>query len=289
MSLEELLKPVPGVQPTRSGIYLWRYLPNAGAAALFLILFLATFLYISWKIWRTGARFCIVFAIGCFMEMVGYGVRAGARSKTGKLMPFCIQNTFILIAPVLFAATIYMMLGRVIIHTGGVRHSLVNPAKITLVFVLGDFLSFVVQCGGAGMSVVQNAELSKWSERIVVIGLLIQIIMFALFCVIAVVFHRRLRRAPTSPFLDADETLGHWRWEADLYLLYAVSFLIMVRSVFRTIEYCQGHTGYALSHEWTLYVFDALLMFAVAAIFAWKFPGHLQHQGGRDQVNINMK
>ncbi len=61
-----LLEPVPGVEPTKGGYYLWRYVPNKGAAVLFLLLFLASLLFISWKIWKTRARFCIVFAIGCF-------------------------------------------------------------------------------------------------------------------------------------------------------------------------------------------------------------------------------
>lgn len=70
MSTEGLMEPVPGVDPTRGGLYLWRYVPNVGAAALFLVLFMASFLYISWKIWRTRAFFCIVFAVGCFSELL---------------------------------------------------------------------------------------------------------------------------------------------------------------------------------------------------------------------------
>jgi hypothetical protein len=112
--------------------------------------------------------------------MVGYGVRAEVKNKTNKVMPFVIQNIFILIAPVLFAAAIYMMLGRVISRAGGAHHSPLKPSKITLIFVLGDVFSFIIQGGGSGMSVIQNAELSKWSGRIVVIGLLIQIISFGL-------------------------------------------------------------------------------------------------------------
>lgn len=202
--------------------------------------------------------------------MVGYGVRAGARNNTGKLMPFCIQNMFILIAPVLFAATIYMMLGRIIVGTGGERHSLIRPSKITLIFVSGDILSFIIQGGGGGMSAVQDVNVVKWAERLVIIGLFVQIVMFATFCVLAIVFHTRMRRSPVS----ITEVKG-LTWEEDLYFLYAVSALIMVRSIFRVVEYIQGHTGYLLSHEWTLYVFDSLLMFVVAVLFCWKFPGHL--------------
>lgn len=202
--------------------------------------------------------------------MVGYGVRAGARNNTGKLMPFCIQNMFILIAPVLFAATIYMMLGRIIVGVGGERHSLIRPSKITLIFVSGDVLSFIIQGGGGGMSAVQDVHVVEWAERLIIIGLFVQIVMFALFCVLAVVFHRRMRRSPVAIV----ESKG-LSWEVDLYFLYVVSALIMVRSIFRVVEYIQGQTGYLLSHEWSLYVFDSLLMFAVTVLFCWKFPGHL--------------
>lgn len=68
MGNSSLLDPVDGVEPTKGGYYLWRYAPNKGAAALFLILFLASFFYICWRIYKTRARFCIVFAVGCFCK-----------------------------------------------------------------------------------------------------------------------------------------------------------------------------------------------------------------------------
>ncbi|RSL79118.1 hypothetical protein BHE90_006586 [Fusarium euwallaceae] len=270
MSIEGLLKPVPGVEPTKGGAYLWRYVPSVAGAVIFLLLFMVSFLYISWKIWRTRAYFCIVFAIGCFLEMVGYGVRAGAHKKTGKIMPYCVQNMFILIAPALFAASIYMVLGRIIMSVRAEKHSMVKPSRLTKLFVLGDVLSFMVQGGGAGMGVVQNQSVAKWAERIVIAGLLIQIIVFGLFCAVAVVFHRRMKRAPTAASIGSLVP-----WESTLYMLYGVSILIMIRSVFRVIEYAQGYTGYSLSHEWTLYVFDSLLMWIVTLIFAWRFPSQL--------------
>lgn len=66
MSIEDLAESVPGVESIKGGIYLWRYVLSVAAAAIFLVLFLGTFLFTCWKIWRTRAYFCIVFAIGCF-------------------------------------------------------------------------------------------------------------------------------------------------------------------------------------------------------------------------------
>ncbi|KAM5352940.1 hypothetical protein ACJ41O_005662 [Fusarium nematophilum] len=271
MSTDGLLEPVPGVKPTKGGYYLWRYLPSVGAAVLFLLLFLASFLFISWKIWRTRTKFCIVFAIGCFFQVIGYGARAGAHSKTERIMPYAVQNMFIIIAPVLFAASIYMVLARIINSIRAEKYSMIRPTKLTKTFVLGDVLSFLIQGGASGMMVVQNPNMVKWGERIIILGLMVQVVMFALFCAIAVVFHRRMRRAPTAESLD-----GLIPWEESLVMLYAVSILIMVRSIFRVVEFAQGYTGYALSHEWTLYVFDSLLMWLVTVLFAWRFPDRLK-------------
>ncbi|KPM36697.1 hypothetical protein AK830_g9860 [Neonectria ditissima] len=269
-----LLDPVPGVEPTKGGLYLWRYHPNKGAAVLFLLLFLATFLYICWKIFKTKAKFCIAFAVGCFFEVVGYGARISAGSKTGKLMPFVIQNMFILVAPALLAASVYMTLGRIITSIRAEKHSMIRPKRLTKTFVTGDILSFVIQGGASGLMVVQKPGLSIWGERMVIIGLLVQVIMFALFAAIAVVFHRRMRRNPTTDSFD-----GLIPWESALHMLYAVSLLIMVRSIFRVVEYAQGQGGYSLMHEWTLYIFDSLLMFIVAVLFGWRFPSDLEPRG----------
>lgn len=51
-----------------------------------------------------------------------------------------------------------------------------------------------------------------------------------------------------------------------MWILYIVSVLITVRNLIRVIEYGVGESGYLLTHEWTLYVFDGLLMAIVLLI-----------------------
>ena len=54
-------------------------------------------------------------------------------------------------------------------------------------------------------------------------------------------------------------------------MLYTVSILILVRCIYRVIEYIQGEQdGYLFTHEWTIYVLDAALMFiAMVTFFVW--------------------
>ena len=52
----------------------------------------------------------------------------------------------------------------------------------------------------------------------------------------------------------------------------------MTRSIFRVVDYAMGQHGYPLTHEWTLYVFDAPLMFVVMVIYGVFFLSQLQLQ-----------
>lgn len=63
-------------------------------------------------------------------------------------MAYVIQSTYILLAPTLLAASIYMELGRIIRVTDGERHSVISSKKITKCFVTGDILCLAAQSGG---------------------------------------------------------------------------------------------------------------------------------------------
>lgn len=59
-----------------------------------------------------------------------------------------IQSTLLLVAPALFAASIYMELGRIIRLVRGEKLSLVKVTLMTKIFVAGDVLSFLMQASG---------------------------------------------------------------------------------------------------------------------------------------------
>ena len=64
------------------------------------------------------------------------------------MKPYIIQSLLILLGPTLFAASIYMILGRIMRLTNGEAHSIIRVNWVTKIFVLGDVLSFLAQSGG---------------------------------------------------------------------------------------------------------------------------------------------
>ncbi|KAF9700059.1 hypothetical protein EKO04_001575 [Ascochyta lentis] len=253
------------LEPYKGGYYLWNYVPSIAAAVIFIILFLAMTALISWRMFKTKTWFCVPFAIGGLFEFAGYCARASAHNKTGRIMPYSTQSVFILLGPALFAASIYMCLSRIIRGVRGDQHSLIKPSRLTKTFVTGDVLSFVVQGGAAGLMVTSNNV--KTGEGMVIGGLMIQIIMFGLFAVTAIMFQKRIERSPTP-----ESCSSALPWQKSMRMLYIVSALIMVRSIFRVAEYAMGNAGYLLKHEWTLYIFDSTLMFVVTVVYFLWYP-----------------
>lgn len=64
------------------------------------------------------------------------------------MMPYVIQSMYILLGPALFAASIYMILGRIILLTDGESHSIIKQRWLTKTFVIGDIICFCFQSGG---------------------------------------------------------------------------------------------------------------------------------------------
>lgn len=54
----------------------------------------------------------------------------------------------ILVAPALFAASIYMTLGRIVVKLDAEDKSIIPVRFLTKIFVVGDVISFLLQCGG---------------------------------------------------------------------------------------------------------------------------------------------
>ncbi|RPA98431.1 RTA1 like protein [Choiromyces venosus 120613-1] len=153
-----------------------------------------------------------------------------------------------------------MILGRLITILDAAHLALIRPTWLTKIFVAGDVLSFAMQSTGGAM-LAQKSSNAKMGKYAILAGLFAQIIFFNLFMIVTIIFHRRLNKAPTH----ASQVGTHWK--KLLAALYAASLLILVRSVFRVVEYQQGREGYLLRKEVWLYLFDAVLMFFVGVIF----------------------
>lgn len=211
------------------------------------------------------------------VETIGYAARIVSHNNKESVPAYSVQAILILVAPALFAASIYMILGRIIISLRAQHLSLIPVRWLTKVFVCGDVVSFSLQAAGGGIQASSTIEAYDRGEKIILAGLFIQIVVFGFFVITSGLFHRKCLK---NPILAARENA--FPWKLDLKVLYTVSIIILVRSVFRVVEYLQGNGGYLISHEVFLYIFDAISMTIVMVIFLIWYVDHLQYKDGNE-------
>ncbi|EHK48433.1 hypothetical protein TRIATDRAFT_178509, partial [Trichoderma atroviride IMI 206040] len=250
----------------------YRYYPSVPAAATFIALYsIVTIAHIAIIVTRRTRSFT-PFIIGGLFELVGYIGRAISAGDIWALGPYIVQSILLLVAPALFAASIYIILGQIMVFVDGGEFSLVPRRWLTKLFVAGDVVSFLLQM----------AELLNLGERIIIAGLFAQIVFFGLFIVVAITFQIRFTRYTTGISATA-ASIPHQgalsprlaKWKKHMYTLYAGSVLIMIRSIFRVVEYLMGNNGFLLRHEYFIYIFDAALMFLVMVLFLCVHPSQL--------------
>jgi tellurite resistance protein TehA-like permease len=169
----------------------------------------------------------------------------------------------------LLAATVYMTLSRIIRGLGAEDYSIMRTRWVSKIYITIDIASFMCQIMGTAAS-ASGAEGARQGMKIVLGGLGIQLVAFAVFILMTVVLHRRLLKMPTG--VSERQNVP---WERAIWTLYTVSGLITIRSVFRFIEFAEGGTGTISRNEALMYVFDATLLFLAAVCFAIVHPGIL--------------
>ena len=263
-------------EPTHNDIY--NYVPSLPPAALFAALFGIVFVIHLYQLFSHRVWFFVTFNVGIGFEVFGYIFRVLSVKHSTNVPFYAIDTVLILVAPALFAASIYMVYGRLVTRANAEHLSLISAKRTTRLFVIGDVCAFLAQTAGAGLQASKTSHTVDIGIDLLIAGLSFQAVWFAFFIVVAVCFHVRLKRAGSLP-----PFAGPRSWLGLLYGLYAGSILIMGRCIFRIVEYAQGYDGFLLSHELYDYIFDSAFMFVVTVLFIFCYPAAALVHSSRPQ------
>ncbi|GLI74920.1 hypothetical protein PoHVEF18_003169 [Penicillium ochrochloron] len=254
---------------TDSSYVLYHYTPNLPCAILLAVLFALTTTFHLYQRIKAHSKYFNPFIVGGIFQIIGYGARAGSHFFMHSTILYAIQSLLILLAPTLYAASIYMVLGRIISFLHGEHLSYIPVKWMTKVFVAGDILSFILQAAGGGIMTSGSESTIKIGQWVIVAGLCVQLVFFGAFVITSLIFHIKIIRSPTiesERFTNKHGSIWPRDWRGVLFACYSASVLILIRSVYRLVEFVQGNDGYVISHEVFLYVFDAAMMFLVMGV-----------------------
>lgn len=202
----------PSGEMAEYSFHLYQYIPSLPAAAVAVVVFAILTALHTWRMHKAKAYYFVPFLIGGIcksisrgiisryntansspqkVQVIGYVGRIWSHYSPESIGGFVIQAILILIAPALYAASIYMILARLIRAVNAEHLSLISIKWVTKIFVTGDVVAFSLQAGGGGIQSAGTLEMYDIGEKLIIAGLFVQIIVFGFFVVTGVVFHTR--------------------------------------------------------------------------------------------------
>lgn len=141
-------------------------------------------------------------------------------------------------------------------------------------------VAFIMQGIGAIQVSTGTSKSSINSGKTTVLaGLGVQLFAFGFFSVIGLRFNIISRHfgavtAETNQIAGNGKKPSNPNWMGLLIALNTSCALILIRSIYRVVEFATGTNGYVTVHEWTFYVFDALPILPIFIIFVVMPPGN---------------
>ncbi|KAI1194321.1 RTA1 like protein-domain-containing protein [Nemania serpens] len=255
---------------------IWIYAPNKGAAIFFAVSFFATGVIHFWQAihyhsWRlTGLYvFCSALFLGGFIARV-----LGAFDYTD-IIKYIVSIVLTYAAPPLYELSNYYILGRILYF---VPHcSPIHPGRVLTTFAA---LSAIIEAlNGTGAAYVANrslpVHLQETGHSLFKAALILQLVVITSFVALATTFDRRCRK----------HGINHTKVNQPLLTLYISTALILVRTIYRTVEYFEIESvnllsaGFDLNEqspiirdEWLFYVFEAALMLINSLLINVRHP-----------------
>ncbi|GAA6015170.1 hypothetical protein JCM11491_000490 [Sporobolomyces phaffii] len=242
------------------------YRVNEPLSIVAAVLFALVSALLSWRMVQGRTYYTWPIVLGALFEVVGFILRRFSASNPtggGIAMDLYISSTvFLVLAPAFVAAGVYVTFGR-LIRAVGPEYSRLTRA-VARTFVLLDVTSIVLQA--TGMSLYGSSSVSGRAgpiKALLISGFAVQLASFATFLAISVDYHFQAR---------AHAERGEW--EKLSCALCIVDVLLLVRSVYRCVEYSTTtlNGGTLREHEAFFYCLDSLLIFASCIIVTLWHP-----------------
>ncbi|KAJ5287481.1 hypothetical protein N7478_003167 [Penicillium angulare] len=222
-------------------------LPAVFAAVVGISMLLHVFQNLFWRV-----TFFVTW--GGILFTTGWILRCISSYHPGNMNLYIAQSVFIYLAPPVYSAAAYNLVGRLMNYVP--MHAVLNPNRVLIFFVYVGAAVESITVAGAAKNAAAGSDLSQYKSGGILIaaGLILQAVVECLVVAIVVTFHVRAARAGPVPR----------NVKTVCFTLYGTSTFVLLRCIFRAVEAfemfqnigCSENCGPILSNEWYLYAFE---------------------------------
>lgn len=259
------------------------YYPNLGANAFLLAGFGVCFLgLLITGIWKKTWGYSAALLAGCILEVAGYIGRLQLHSNPFSKDGFQLQISCIVLAPTLLCISIYLTLKHAVLSLSPAL-SRVRPRLYPLIFVPADVSCLILQAIGGGLAASaksDNAALLLAGDRVIIVGIALQVAVLLGFGAMASDYLVRVRRALQSGDENvlAPGALALWSDKKARLFFYAVLgayFSILIRCIYRIAEMSGGWGSTIMRDEPSFIVLEGFLVLIAVFLLTAFPPGFL--------------
>ncbi|KAF9984379.1 hypothetical protein BGZ75_004068 [Mortierella antarctica] len=271
-----------------------KYKPHVAGNAIFGVLYAILGVLYSSYIWKYSDKWALCLPIGALASAVGFFSRLALDPLDVSLGLYILQSLLVVVSPSAFLAFNYMLYGRLITaidpkfgngdgkaagsRMEKSRFSFIPPRVVGRTFVWSDIITFFIQMAAGGLQAAggdDNQTMAELGDKLFLVGVSAQGLSYLLFTALLTVALQRLiadRKQNSSGLAGT----GWWGLDRNTTFianaLYFSSIFIILRSVYRVVEFTQGYSGYLISHEVYLFVLDAGPLVLAIGIWAFMWP-----------------
>lgn len=180
------------------------------------------------------------FVLGIILQFVGYVLKI-VFINSPEISTFIAQSVLLLIAPSLYALTIFMLFGKMARLLFMERHTIIPVKYNTVSFLVGDTIGRILQAAGGGLLSSRNSR--NTGRVLIIVGLFIQIFCYGILMLSQLFLHYKMKTAPSKILRDSDA------WFQFNYILLSGIILINVRTIIRVVQFLMGLQSYISQHE----------------------------------------
>ncbi|KAI0254690.1 RTA1 like protein-domain-containing protein [Lactifluus subvellereus] len=228
----------------------------------------------TFNLFKWGAWWMVCMTIGAYTFALGIACRFALHVKPESKGIYIVEYLFVILAPCAFIAADYVLLGHLARFLGSGKHLLVSPKRITIIFVISDVTTFLIQALGGAISVGANTVRGeKLGSHVFLGALVIQLISFLIFTTIFLRFMRRVHKFERDAWTlhRGNQWYNDWRTLAAALGVSCVG--IIIRSLYRVVELSQGFLGPIAQNEDLFYALDTLPLFIAISVYVPFWPG----------------
>lgn len=264
------------------------YDSNLAGVVLFAFILLV---HMALGAWYRQWWFGICVSCGCVLEFLGFLGRFLSREiSVANESYYIMQIVCLTLAPAFVMAGVYAILAKLVVVYGE-SYSRLGPIVYTILFVVGDWISIIIQAAGGGLAATQkNSDSGTW---IMVAGIAFQVLVMSIFFLFYFEFLFRVFTGRRNPeILDSQahkpeiEELKKGKKFAIFIIGQTLAIiLVYTRSIYRIIELSGGWHSRLVINEVYMLVLDGLMMVLATYLLAIFHPGFMF---GRVDMKANL-